>query len=76
MGVLEIHLHEPTFSLSFGEGDTSDERSFTLGSGRTNGGGDEAERPPTTGKVVPLLVLAAVVGLTVLRNKRRRNRAD
>ncbi|WP_076429812.1 hypothetical protein [Haladaptatus litoreus] len=62
MGVFELHLHEPNFTLNTGENEPE------LGWGQTDGG---EEPPPITGKLAPVLILLAVIVLALLRNRRR-----
>ncbi|WP_227374182.1 hypothetical protein [Haladaptatus halobius] len=66
MGVFELHLHEPNFTLNVGGDDSSAESSLDWG--RTDG--DESG-PAIAGKLGPLLVVLAVVVLAMRRNRRR-----
>ncbi|GAA0229651.1 hypothetical protein ACFFQF_13395 [Haladaptatus pallidirubidus] len=64
MGVFELHLHEPNFTLNAGEKGSKP----NLDWGQTDG---EEERPPIAEKLGPVFVLLAVIVLAVLRNRRR-----
>ncbi|WP_227353951.1 hypothetical protein [Haladaptatus salinisoli] len=65
MGVFELHLHEPNFTLNVGDGGSAAESSLDWG--RT----DDESRPSVAGKLGPLLVVLAVVALAMRRNRRR-----
>ncbi|GKZ12608.1 hypothetical protein [Haladaptatus sp. T7] len=74
MGVFELHLHEPDFTLNTGEtksstgfGSKSEPESEPEG----EPGERETEPPSIAGKLGPLIVLAVIIALAK-RVKRRR----
>ncbi|RBI64061.1 hypothetical protein DMJ13_06075 [halophilic archaeon] len=70
MGILELHFHDSQFTLDVGRSDGGGV--LSLGGETTETGGNSDGRSPITGKLMPLLVVLVAIGVTVLRQRRRR----